>query len=156
MPTVAVVIVNFNAGEHLERTLRALAAQTVAPTRTILVDNASTDGSVDGLEERFPWVEVVRSEENLGFAGANNLAVRMAGDCEWVCLLNPDALAEPTWLQELLGAAETRRGFSFYASKLVDADHPERLDGTGDVLHVSGLAWRRDHGQEAVERPADE
>ncbi|MBW3592688.1 MAG: glycosyltransferase, partial [Actinobacteria bacterium] len=154
-PTVAVVVVNFNAGEHLDRTLRALAAQTVAPTRAIVVDNASTDGSVDGLEERFPWVEVVRSPENLGFAAGNNLAARMADDCEWVCLLNPDAFTEPHWLEELLRAAEERSDeFSFFASRLVDADDPERLDGTGDVLHVSGLAWRRDHGKSAENEPA--
>jgi GT2 family glycosyltransferase len=157
MSTVAVVIVNFNAGEHLDRTLRALAAQTVAPTRAIVVDNASTDGSVDELEERFPWVEVVRSPENLGFAAGNNLAVRMAEECEYVCLLNPDAFPDPHWLAELLRAAEERGDeFSFFASRLVDAEDPELLDGRGDVLHVSGLAWRRDHGLAATDEPRAE
>jgi GT2 family glycosyltransferase/O-antigen/teichoic acid export membrane protein len=123
-----------------------------------VVDNASTDGSVDGLEERFPWVEVVRSRENLGFAAGNNLAVEMAAGCEYVCLLNPDAFAEPTWLEELLRAAEENAGeFSFFASRLVDAEDSDRLDGTGDLLHVGGLAWRRDHGKPvANEHPACE
>lgn len=111
---------------------------------------------MDGLEERFPWVEVVRSSENLGFAGGNNLAVRMAESCDYVCLLNPDAYAEPDWLAQLLRAAGEHPEFSFFGSRLVDADDAGRLDGTGDVYHVSGLAWRRDHGSPAAAAPRSE
>lgn len=155
-PSVAVVVVNANAGDHLTRTLECLARQTVRPRRTIVVDNASTDGSMDGLEERFPWLEAVELDENVGFAAANNLAVRMADDCEWIALLNPDAYAEPRWLEELLGAAERRHEYTFFGSFLVRAGSPEELDGTGDVLHVSGLAWRRDHGDPIAGRARGE
>src|SRR5439155_14816813 len=105
MPSVAAVIVNYNGGEFLDRALAALESQTVKPARTIVVDNASTDGSVDGLEDRHPGVEVLRLEENTGFAAANNRAVRLADDCEFVALVNPDAFAEPRWLETLLEAA---------------------------------------------------
>jgi GT2 family glycosyltransferase len=141
-----VVIVNANAGPLLVRTLTALAAQTRTPERTIVVDNASSDGSTDGLEDQFPGVEVVRLDENLGFAAANNLAVREAPDCEWVVLLNPDAFPEPEWLEQLLAAAEEQTDYSFFASRMVMATDPSRLDATGDLLHVSGVAWPRDHG----------
>lgn len=155
---VAVVIVNANGGEHLARTLECLGRQTSAPRRVFVVDNASADGSMDGLEDRFPWVEAIRLDENVGFAAANNLAVRRAEDCEWVALLNPDAYAEARWLEELLDAAARRPEFSFFGSRLVQAADPDRLDGTGDVLHVSGMAWRRDHGvaASAVERVEEE
>lgn len=149
-PSVAVVVVNWNAGGHLARTLEALERQTVAPRRTIVVDNASVDGSMEGLEERFPWVEAVRLEENVGFAAANNLAVARADDCEWVALVNPDAYAEPRWLEELLAAAARSPGYAFFASRLLQVGSDD-LDGTGDVLHVSGLAWRRDHGSPAAD-----
>lgn len=151
-PSVVVVIVNANAGDHLARTLECLDAQTVRPRRTIVVDNASADGSVEGLEERFPWIEVLKLERNVGFAAANNHAVRMAQDCEWVAVLNPDAYAEPRWLEELLDAAARRREYAFFGSCLIRAGAPDELDGTGDVLHVSGLAWRRDHGDPAAQR----
>ncbi len=95
LATVAVVIVNYNAGDYLTKCLEALNLQTRMPNRIILVDNASTDGSLDGLEQRFHRVEFIRQERNLGFAAANNLGVQLVDDCEWVALLNPDAFAEP-------------------------------------------------------------
>jgi len=116
----------------------------------IVVDNASTDGSADGLEERHRRVEVIRLAGNVGFAAGNNLAVRAADDCEWVALVNPDALPEPGWLEALLRAADERPEFSFLGSRLLQADDPATLDGIGDAYHVSGLAWRRGHGEAAA------
>jgi GT2 family glycosyltransferase len=156
--SVAVIVVNANGGELLERSLHGVEEQTLPPRRVVVVDNASTDGSVDSLEERHTSVEVLRLEENVGFGAANNIAVRAASDCEWVALLNPDAFPEPRWLEALLEAARRQPEFSFFASRLLLADDPGRLDGTGDVYHVSGLAFRRDHGQpvSSVARPGAE
>jgi GT2 family glycosyltransferase len=147
-PSVAAIVVNFNSGELLDRCLRALGGQALPPARTIVVDNASTDGSVDGVEERFPDVEVVRLGKNAGFARANNIAVARAEGCEWVALVNPDAFPEPDWLEKLVKAAAAQPEFTFFASRLVDATRRTTLDGTGDLYHVSGWAWQRGHGQE--------
>lgn len=153
---VAVVIVNTNGGEYLDRALRALEKQSVRPARIIVVDNASTDGSADGLEHRHSGIEVVRESRNVGFAAANNLAVRMADDCDWVALLNPDAFPKTRWLEALLAAAQQNPAYSFFGSRVLRADAPE-LDGTGDCIHVSGMVWSRDRGQSAeFERPAGE
>ncbi|HEV7133369.1 MAG TPA: glycosyltransferase family 2 protein [Gaiellaceae bacterium] len=154
---VGVVIVNKNAGPHLAHVLESLEQQTVAPHRIVVVDNASDDGSLDGLDARFPAVELVRSTENLGFAAANNLAVHMAADCAFVALLNPDAFPHPDWLETLLGAAAAHPECAAFGSRLVLADDESILDGTGDNYHVSGTAWRRDQGAFAhVERPEGE
>lgn len=155
--SVGVVIVNKNAGAYIARTLESLELQTVPPHRVVVVDNASDDGSLDGLDARFPHVEFVRSEENLGFAAGNNLAVGMCNDCEFVALLNPDAFPEPNWLETLLAAAAAHPDCAFFGSRLLlDADR-ETLDGTGDMYHVSGLAWRRDQFQPVtLERPQRE
>ena len=112
----------------------------------MVVDNASTDGSADELDERFPGVRVIRLDENVGFAAANNLVAGEAAECEWLALLNPDAFPEAGWLEELLAAAAQKPGYSFFASRLVMAADPDRLDAAGDVLHVSGVAWPRDRG----------
>jgi GT2 family glycosyltransferase len=144
-PRVAVIIVNYNGGAMLARCLDALGAQTFRDFRAIIVDNGSADGSADGLEARHPGVEVVRAGANLGFAAGNNLGLRHAAGAEWVALLNPDAYAAPDWLEKLMLAAE-RSGFDFFGCRMRLADAPHLLDGTADVYHVSGMAWRRDHG----------
>jgi GT2 family glycosyltransferase len=153
---VAVVIVNANAGKHLARALECLEQQTLRPARTIGVDNLSTDGSTADLGDRFPAIELVQPGENLGFAAGNNLAVSLASDCEWVALLNPDAFPEPTWLERLSAAADANPEYEFFGSRLVSAESPELLDGTGDMYHVSGMTWRRDHGAPVVPRPTGE
>lgn len=148
---VAVIIVNFNSGALLSECLRHLRAQTRRPEQIIVVDNASRDGSADRLEQDYPEAELVRLERNLGFAAANNLAARRAGEVEWLALLNPDAFPEPDWLERLLAAAAAYPDCASFGARLVDAGDPSRLDGTGDVYHVSGLAWRRDHSRPLAE-----
>ena len=156
-PAVGVVIVNANAGRYLELALESLEGQTVPPHRVVVVDNASIDGSLDGLADRFPAVELVQLDDNVGFAAANNLAVGLCTDCEFIAFLNPDAFPEPHWLEALLAAADEHPECGFFGSRLVlDADDGT-LDGTGDSYHVSGLAWRRDQGEPtSIERPAGE
>jgi GT2 family glycosyltransferase len=144
---VAVAIVNANSGRYLRRALAALSRQTRAPDRTLVVDNASTDGSLDGLEDELGGVEVIRLGRNAGFAAANNLAAREVDDCDWLALLNPDAFPEEHWLENLLRAAAERPGHAVFASRLVMDSDPARLDAAGDVLHVSGVAWQGGHGE---------
>jgi GT2 family glycosyltransferase len=152
--TLAVVIVCYNAGKHLQSCLAALSRQTLRPTRVFVVDNASQDGAVECVPEVYPEAEVIRCPNNLGFAAANNLAIRAAGDCRWIALLNADAYAEPTWLEELMRATGQQPECSFFGGKLLSATDPRVFDGTGDVYHVSGRAWRRDRGTLAS-RPSD-
>jgi GT2 family glycosyltransferase len=149
-PSIAVLIVNYNAGVYLGRCLEGLSRQTVRDFRAVVVDNASTDGSVQDLESRFANVKLVRAGRNLGFAAGNNLALRHAGGAEWIALLNPDAFPEPDWLERMVLAAFAYPQCSFFGCRMLLADRPELLDGTGDVYHASGVAWRRDHGVAAA------
>lgn len=143
---IAVVIVNWNGERFLERCLSALLAQTVAPHEIILVDNASTDASLD-IARRFPSVRLLAQNENLGFARGNNLAIEVASsESEWIALLNPDAFAEPYWLEALLVAVQENPNVDFFSSKLLIAADTAVLDGAGDAYHVSGLVWRIGHG----------
>ncbi|NKN32912.1 glycosyltransferase family 2 protein [Marichromatium bheemlicum] len=147
-----VVIVNYNAGDYLRRCLAALAAQCLKPRAVVLVDNASSDGSLEGLEQDYPELLLVRSDQNLGFAAANNLGVREAPETTWVVTLNPDAFPAPDWLEQMLKAAHERPGYAMFSSCLLCDDASGRLDGAGDCYHTSGLVWRRRHGQ--VDRPS--
>jgi GT2 family glycosyltransferase len=154
---VGVVIVNYNAGEYLAMAVESLLAQTTQPDRIVVVDNASTDGSTAELVERFPSVELLVPEENMGFAAANNLGVAQCADCEFVALLNPDAFPEPGWLETLLAAAAGHPEYAVFGSRLLLNGDDRFLDGTGDCYHVNGLGFRRDIGAPAeVHRPTGE
>jgi len=142
---VAIIVVNYNGGALLARCLEALERQTERGFRTIVVDNASTDGSAEGLEAIHPGVEVLRPGHNLGFAAGNNLGARHAVDAQWLVTLNPDAFPEQRCLEVLLGAARAHPEFAMFQARLVVDANRTLLDGTGDVFHVSGLHWREAH-----------
>jgi GT2 family glycosyltransferase len=144
---IALVVVNWNGGDTLLRCLRSVAVQERPPERVIVVDNASQDGSMDRAVAEFAFVEPMRMAANVGFAAANNAALRASADCDWVALLNPDAFAAPSWLARLTAAAERNPEYAAFASQLRQAAQENLLDGAGDIYHVSGLAWRGGHGQ---------
>jgi GT2 family glycosyltransferase len=149
---VAVVVVDWNSGDLVDRCLSAVAGQTVRPKRTVVVDNASATATRHRLTIDTAGLDLVRLPGNRGFAAGSNHGAGLASDVEWIALLNPDAFPEPGWLERLLVAAESNPDFSFFASRQLQADDPSRLDGTGDAYAVSGLAWRRDHGLPAAAR----
>ena len=149
MVSVAVIIVNWNSGQDLEKCLAGLKNQTHPPGEVIVVDNASSDASHSGIEENFPSVELIRLNDNTGFSHANNLGVKKVQAAEWIAFLNPDAFAAPHWLENLVHAAERNPRFSFFGSHMLRYGAADELDGTGDIYHVSGLAWRRDFGLSA-------
>lgn len=142
-PFVSIVIVSWNSGKYLPRCLESLSQQTFRDFEVILVDNGSSDNSLEHLEERYPGLgmRVERLPHNLGFAGGNNLGARLARG-QWLVLLNTDAFPEPDWLAELVKAAQTSPGFGSFSSRQLRAGDPNTLDGAGDAYHVSGLAWR--------------
>lgn len=148
---VSVIIVNWNGERFLERCLDALMNQTIKPHEIILVDNASSDESLE-IVRRFPLVRLIALDHNSGFARGNNLAINMASDeSEWIALINPDAFADPYWLEALLASVESNPEFDMFGSKLVNAANPMLLDGAGDVYHMSGLVWRRGYGKPVSE-----
>jgi GT2 family glycosyltransferase len=156
---VSLLIVNFNAGEDLRRCLEAVLAQTRLPDRLLLIDNASTDGSLEKARELIASkpalaaiAEIFPGPENLGFAAANNRAVAKC-DTEFVALLNPDAIPNPDWLENLLAAAARHpEAASFGSLQLLDAA-AKIVDGLGDFYHPVGICWRRRHGKTL--RPGD-
>ncbi len=92
-------------------------------------------------------MQLIAWNENTGFVRGNNLAVKtVSTKSEWIALLNPDAFAEPRWLEDLLAATKRNPEFDVFGSKLVNAANPTVLDSAGDAYHMSGLAWNMGHG----------
>ena len=154
--SVAVVLVDWNAGGLITACLEALARQTLAPRTVVVVDNASDPPTWRHLRAAPERVEMIRLPRNLGFAAGVNRGVALVESVEWIALLNPDAFPRPDWLERLVAAASRNPDYDFFASRQVSAEAPERLDGTGDVYTVSGLAWRRDHGEKEAGRRMEE
>jgi GT2 family glycosyltransferase len=98
---ISVVIVGWNAKHYLELCLDSLVK---APPRrnmeVLVVDNASSDGSAEMIEAKYPWVKLIKSGENLGFAKGNNVAIRRATG-RYIALVNPDVIVFPGCLDAL-------------------------------------------------------
>lgn len=104
----SVIVVNFNGGAFVAECLRSISDQ-VAPgvsIETIVVDNASTDGSDALIEKEFPDARLIRSPRNLGFGGGVNLALSDSS-ADFVVLINNDAVAEPGFIAALMAPFAT-------------------------------------------------
>lgn len=142
MPRVSVIIVNYNGRHFLADLLTSLARQTYSDFEAILVDNASSDGSVDYTRERFTWVNIMEARANLGFAGGNNLGVRHARG-EYIALLNPDTRVDPRWLEELVRAMDADSRVGAAVSKIFNADQEGIIDCAGAEFNNLGFYWGR-------------
>lgn len=102
-----VIIVTYKGKQWYDRCFTSLRQSTI-PVQTIVVDNASNDGTVEYIKEHFPEIHLIESQENLGFGRANNIAMRYALDqgCDYVFLLNQDAWVEPDAIEKLVGIHE--------------------------------------------------
>lgn len=152
---VSIIIATWNSKRYLWRCLDTLSTQTNKDFEIIIIDNGSTDQEYLGLEGEYPGLKLTikKLNENLGFAVANNIGARLARG-KYLALLNADAFPEPDWLEQLLKATKDNPDFTFFASRQIQANTPELLDGTGDAYHVSGLAWRQNYNRPAVENGA--
>jgi GT2 family glycosyltransferase len=145
-PKVSVVILNWNGLRYLDDCLPSLEAQTYPDFEVMLVDNGSTDGSVEWVAGHFPQVRVICNETNVGFAAGNNQAIR-ASQTEYVVTLNNDTRVEPGWLAALVAAAEADPTVGTCASKMLFADRPWLINSTGIDLDPVGIAWDRRGGE---------
>jgi GT2 family glycosyltransferase len=145
---VSVVIVTHNGRHHLDSCLRAMAAQEGIDSETIVVDNASTDGTAELLRADFPWVRVVTLPDNRGFAGGNNAGVRAARG-RFVALLNNDTIAAAGWLRALLDGLDEASGVALTTSRIVYMHDPDVIDSAGDSVIRWGGAFKRHHGAAA-------
>lgn len=131
--SVTVIIVSWNGRVYLEGCLESLRAQTHRNLDVVLVDNASSDGSVAFVRERYPEVRIVESERNLGFVGGNNLGLAYATG-EYVALLNNDNVTDPGWLQALLDAVQPD-DVAGATGKVFSLDEPDRIIFTTPLIN---------------------
>jgi GT2 family glycosyltransferase len=148
-PSIRVVVVNWNRRELLRACLNSLANQTHPSYEVFVVDNGSTDGSaelVENLRASFPVpLHLLRNVENRGFCAANNQG--FAGcQSQFIALLNNDAEADPRWLEALHAAMRTE-DIGMTASKILVWEDPTRIDKCGHLIYPDGQNRGRGSGQ---------
>jgi GT2 family glycosyltransferase len=150
-PSASVIIPNWNGIEYLPTCLESLQRQTLGDAEVIVVDNGSTDGSLDLLERRYPEVRLLPLGENRGFAGACNAGMR-AARAAFLVLLNNDTETDVRWLEEVLTAFRRHPEAGMVASKMLLFDRRDIFHTAGDFYRVDGVpgnrgVWQRDEGQ---------
>jgi len=135
-----VVIPAYEGGSDLPACLASLAASALRPAAVVVVDNASTDGSIEAAQRRFPGIEVIRNATNRGFGAACNQGIEQAlarGD-DFVFLLNQDALVEPETLGSLVALAAAHPRAAVIGAKTLSP----RLAADGAPILLYNGAWR--------------
>lgn len=169
MPRLAINIVTWNSRRHLPEVLASIDAQTFRDFYLLIIDNASTDGTIEFIRQNYPNVGLLRNHQNRGFAGAHNQGIVYAkahltaenGE-PLVLVTNPDIVMEPDFIEKLVAGFDGRRDAGSAGGKLLkitkghgELDEPvktDRLDSTGLRVYKSRRvvdrgAGERDAGQ---------
>src|SRR5437588_7244985 len=151
---VSVTIVTFNSGRFIKRCLESVLVQRYANKEVIVIDNASTDGTVDILEQFEDRCQIIYNDENIGFAAAQNQAISL-GTGDWVLTLNPDVLLLPNFIQALVDAGQFDSQIGTVCGKLLTIlasfDLPEKpvVDSTG--IYFNPMLRHLDRGSQEVD-----
>jgi GT2 family glycosyltransferase len=122
MLDVSVIIVSWNAKEHLYNCLRSLnVLRDGYKKEVVVVDNASTDGTVELVEEKFPEVKLIRNKENLGFARANNIGIRESSG-RYICLINSDVILLDDCIGKLMTFMDDHPSVGMVGPKILNPD----------------------------------
>ncbi len=151
VPRVSVIVLSWNGRGLLENCLRSLAAQDYRDFETIVVDNGSSDGTVEMLADSFADCRVIANSENKGFCQGNNQAIAVARG-ELIVLVNNDAEAAPEFLSRMVAAADLDPEFGMFAGRIMMFDQRDVFDSTGLLVYPDGVCrsrgWlERDEGQ---------
>ena len=134
LPLISVVIINWNGLRFLDGCLSSLFKQSYRSFEIIMVDNGSTDGSVQFIKNKYPHVMVLENQSNTGFAVANNQGIQAAKG-KYVALLNNDTMADKDWLGNLAKKADSSsKDVGMWACKILSLYDPAIIDSVGGLV----------------------
>jgi len=147
-PEVSIIIVTYNSRNYLQSCIESIYKQRFFSYEILIVDNCSTDGTVEYIQNTFPSVKVIRSEQNKGYGAGNNLGVDHARGKN-VVILNPDTIVEDNWLSELIKPLKAEdRLITIPKVLLYDGS---KINTCGVDIHFTGLAFLIGFGKEPNE-----
>lgn len=148
LPLVSIIILNYNGGELFINCLESVLASKYPFFQVIVVDNASTDKSLETAKLMFhnaKNVVFIANNKNLGFCVGNNIGIKHALG-EHVILLNDDVVVTSDWLSELVKEARKHHN-GFYVPKILLLDRQNTLESVGNEIHFSGIGFSRGLGE---------
>jgi len=140
-----VVITSLNGKYILPSCLDSLRQQTCSGAETILMDNGSTDGSAEYVKRNYPWVRVIRTEQDLGFSGGCNLRAAHATG-KYLLFLSNDTVVTPEFLDKLAAEMEKHPQTGVAQSKMLSLDHPSHVDSIGAYFTRTGILFNPQRG----------
>lgn len=140
VPLVSIIVVNYNAEPYLRSCLESILRQSYPRFEVWVVDNASSDGSLNLVRDQFPQVKLIQNKENVGFAAAVNQAVACAHG-EFIALLNPDAVVSDDWLRNMV-AALSAGNVAQVVANIETKSEPSAASGVGSSLNILGYNVR--------------
>jgi GT2 family glycosyltransferase len=153
LPSVAVVILNWNGKTFLEKFLPSVLSSTYQNLQIIVADNASTDNSISFLKEKFPTIKIIINETNEGFAKGYNLALKKV-TAEYFVLLNSDVEVTPSWIEPIIQLMENDKYIAACQPKILDyknKTHFEYAGASGGYIDALGYPFARGRVLENIE-----
>jgi GT2 family glycosyltransferase len=147
LPLVSIIIVNYNGKSHLEKCLSSLTKSRYQRFEVILVDNNSTDSSVEFVQKNYSFVDIIKLDKNYGFAEPNNIGAKNAKG-ELLLFLNNDTITTPDSIMELVNVAKEDPDISIFQSLLLKPDGS--VDSSGDFMDLYGRAYSSRERVEAI------
>lgn len=139
---VTIIIPNYNGKHFMEPCLSSLEKQTCQSYKILIVDNASSDGSVEFMKKNYPDIEVISLDQNYGFSKAVNVGI-LHSHTPYVLLLNNDTTVDPHFLEEMIQAIRISPHIFSVSSKMIQMYHPDLIDSAGDFYTILGWGFGR-------------
>lgn len=138
-PRIGIVLVHLNSYSDTSLCLKSLRSMTYPNVEVIVVDNGSIDGTGEILKNEFPEVTHIRSEDNFGFSGGNNIGIdhAMRNGCEHVLLLNNDTIVTPSFLEPLVDRLLTEKNVAAVSGKIYY--YPASIKGREKIIWYAGV-----------------
>ena len=140
---ISIIIPNFNGKQFLKICFDSILNQNYSSYEIIIVDNGSSDGSVQYINEKYPEFTLIQNKENLGFAAAVNQGIK-ASNADYVFVLNNDVELEPDSISNLLKCIEKDENIFAVSSKMIQYNDRSKMDDAGDEYTI--LGWTRKVG----------
>ncbi|HRW97897.1 MAG TPA: glycosyltransferase family 2 protein [Cyclobacteriaceae bacterium] len=145
-PRVSIIFVNYNGKAHFDLFIKSLSTQTYQDFELIMVDNDSSDDSVEYVRKNFPEVKVVEATQNLGFGAGNNLGVKYSRG-ELIVFTNYDVEFDGDWLANMVATANESEIVGLVAPKIMYFDKRDVVQTCGLTFQYTGHAFSRGLGE---------